>query len=255
MTFEFLVDEYPGDGKKDWPSFIAAGPPWFGAIFKITQGIRYEYAAWAAAQRAPFLLSDRYGDTLFDGFYHFLELQTDGRAQAEWALKHVTMAGGEQRGTIWMMLDVERGGQTIQTITKQIVDDRAGSFSTRWEQLTGTKPTLYGGELLRSVGEHGLLGCGRSAIARYTATLPEQVVIDTGTTEEDLLLWQYTGGTKDQTADNSLRGAPLEAPGCGRTDISVVTKAGGIAAMAAQLAADRAAAPGVIAQLAAASGR
>jgi len=98
------------------------------------------------------------------------------------------------------------------------------SFAGRYQQLTGRLPTLYGGELLRAVGVAGRLGCGRSAIALYGATLLASVVTRTGTDLAHLLLWQYVGA--DQRTPGPA-GYPLEAPGCGRVDISALVAPGG----------------------------
>lgn len=108
-----FVDCYPLDGTKDWNAYIAAGPPWHGAIFKLSQGLAYEYSDWARAQRAPFLASSRYGVDLWDGFYHYLDIGTDGVKQAERFMFLMERVGGEKIGTLWAMVDVERGGQRV----------------------------------------------------------------------------------------------------------------------------------------------
>lgn len=229
MTDPLFVDCYPLDGRKDWSAFIAAGPPWHGAVFKLTQGTRFEYAAWAAAQRAPFLASSRYGVDLFDGFYHYLTLDEDGAAQAEWFWKQMLAIGGELPGTLWAMVDVERGGQR-SIPTKARFDACVGAFCGRYKALSGREATLYGGELLRAMGEHSRMGAGRSAIALYNATLPADVVARTGTDLDHLLFWQYDGDGEAYLPDY-----PKTAPGCGKIDISVLTLPGGLDAMRAAL--------------------
>jgi GH25 family lysozyme M1 (1,4-beta-N-acetylmuramidase) len=234
MTDPLIVDVYPRDGRKDWRAFMAAGLPWCGAIFKASQGGRYRYDEWLTRERSTFLdaAGDRYGVDAFDGFYDFLDLSVPGGPQAELFVRVVEAAGGERRGTLWGMVDVERGGQSIANPSRAQVEDRTREWSERYRQLTGRLPTLYGGELLRSVGVKDRLGCGRSAIALYGATLPSDLVTRTGTDLAHLFLWQYRG-TEPQTI--GPHGYPLEAPGCGAVDTSAMVMPGGIEAMCAQL--------------------
>lgn len=235
MTDPLFVDCYELDGRKDWSEFISAGLPWAGAKFKLAQGLYYEASAWCGEQRRLFVASARYGIDLFDGFYHYLDLNQDGGKQADYFWFLMQKIGGEKIGTLEAMVDVERGGQRAIP-TAQRVFDAVGAWSTRYEALSGRKATLYGGELLRSLGIHrlgapiNLLGCGRNSIAMYNATLPEQVVIETGTDEAHLRDWQYDGD-----GEAYLPGYPKEAPGCGKIDISVLTTKGGLATLAREI--------------------
>jgi GH25 family lysozyme M1 (1,4-beta-N-acetylmuramidase) len=221
-----FVDVYPGDGDKDWPAFIEAGPPWHGAIFKLTQGLDYVYLSWAARQRDAFISSPRYGFDLWDGYYHYLTLHQDGAAQAERFWLYMGKLGGELSGTLPAMVDVERGGQRIMSPSRAQVEDTTRAFAARYQQLSGREATLYGGELLRSVGVRDRLGCGRSAIALYGPRLPSAVIQRTGTDLAHLMLWQYCGD-----GEGYLPGYPHEAPGCGRVDISAMVLPGGLDAM------------------------
>lgn len=230
MTIDPLfVDCYPGDGTKDWNAFIAAGSPWHGSIFKLTQGLDYEYSSWARLQRMSFTRHARYSVDLFDGFYHYLTFHQEGDVQAERFWLYMERIGGERAGTLWAMVDVERGGQRIPNPSRQQVVDRTEAFAERYRVLSGRGATLYGGELLRSVEVGGRLGCDRSAVALYGAELHgagETTVAflrRTGTDLEHLLLWQYCGDGSAQ-----LAGYPREAPGCGKVDISVLTLPGGL---------------------------
>jgi glycosyl hydrolase family 25 len=237
VTDALFVDCYQGDGRKDWRAFCAAGAPWHGAILKATQGDYYA-PGWYGLARRDFLSAagDRYGVDLWDGAYHYLDLSIDGAAQAEYFVRAVSLNGGEKHGTLWGMVDVERGGQRIQAPSRALVEDRVGSFARRYHEMAGRLPTLYGGELLRSLGVGGRMGCGRSAVALYGSALhgphesTEQFLARTGTDLEHLLLWQYCG---DGVA--SLPGYPTEAPGCGKIDISVLTLPGGLPALKSQL--------------------
>lgn len=225
MTDPLFVDCYPLDGPKDWNKFIAAGPPWHGAVFKLSQGVHFEYAQWARQQRQPFLRSPRYGVDLFDGFYHYLDFSQDGRKQADWFWLMVGIAGGERAGTLWAMVDAERGGQHT-ALTRGVVEDVVTAFAERYHELSGRRATLYGGELLRSIGARGLYRCGRSALALYGATLPRDIVLKTGTDYEHLAFWQYDGD-----GEAYLPGYPKEAPGCGKVDISALVLPGGLTAL------------------------
>lgn len=237
MTDPLFVDVYPGDGPKDWHAYIQAGPPWHGAIFKLTQGLDYAYTTWAQVQRAPFVVHERYGHDLFDGLYHYLTFHQDGSTQAERFWLHVERIGGESAGTLWAMVDVERGGQRIANPSRALVEDRTRAFAERYHKLSGRQPTLYGGELLRSVGVTDLLGCGRSAVALYGPRLDAgHGTIDflrrTGTDLEHLMLWQYRGTEPQQ---DGPAGYPMSAPGCGVVDISALTLPGGLDALRSTL--------------------
>lgn len=234
VTDPLFVDVYAGDGAKDWHTFCAAGAPWSGVIIKCSQGTYYRPLEYAMERRS-FLAAagDRIGVDLFEGAYHYLDLSIDGAAQAEYAVRS---CGAPTLGTLWMMVDVERGGQRIKNPSKALVMDRTLGFATRYEQLTGRQATLYGGELLRAVGITDRLGCGRSAIALYGPRLPADVIKRTGTDLEHLMLWQYSGAD-DRTAGPA--GYPLVAPGCGAVDISALVLPGGVAGLRAQLWAER----------------
>lgn len=230
MTLDpLLVDIYAGDGHKDWARYCTAGAPWVGAIIKCSQGTYYKPPEYAVERRA-FLTAagSRHGVDLFDGAYHYLDFSLDGSAQADFAMAAVTAAGGELAGTLPMMVDVERGGQRIKDPSRALVEDRVRSFASRYQTVTGRLPTLYGGELLRSVGVKDRLGCGLSAIALYNATLPASIIQATGTDLAHLMLWQFCAA---DGAPNGPAGYPREAPGCGRVDISAVVIPGGMDAL------------------------
>lgn len=244
MTSPLFVDVYPGDRRCDWAAFCAAGPPWSGAIFKASQGTKFSYLEWLTHNRNQLrdAAGDRFGVDMFDGCYHYLDLAADGAAQADFFVKNVEASGGERIGTLWGMVDVERGGQSIKEPSRALVEDRTRSFAARYRQLTGRAATLYGGELLRSVGVRDRLGCERSAIALYSAELhgpnesTAQLLARTGTNLEHLLFWQYTGA---DSATPSPAGYPTLAPGCGKVDISALTLPGGIEGVRRGLWAER----------------
>lgn len=241
MTMLTMIDLYPGDRRVDWTAYVDAGLPWCGAILKASQGTRYSYTEWTLHQRQQMTAAAgaRYGVDFFDAFYHYIELTSDGRTQADFFWRSIEAAGGEQRGTLWAMVDVERGGQPPALCTRDRVEDVTRAFAARYRELSGRDATLYGGELLRSLGVRDRLGCGRSAVALYSAELrgrtggTADLLRATGTDVEHLMLWQYRG-TEPQGV--GPRGYPMTAPGTtAPVDISAVTLPGGLEALRAGL--------------------
>jgi hypothetical protein len=236
MTIDPLfVDTYVGDHHGDVLQLMEAGPPWHGLVHKLTQGLYHDECERILQFRQVMLDHPRYAVDFWDGYYHFHDLNQDATAQADFFWGKMEKIGGERAGTIWAMIDVERGGQRRIPSAQQVFDS-VGTWAARYEQLSGWKPTLYGGELLRALGIHklngaiNLLGCGRNSIALYGPTLAEHVVIDTGTDEAHLFWWQYDGD-----GEAYLKDYPREAPGFGRIDISVLTCPNGLDGLRAEL--------------------
>ncbi len=239
MISPVLIDLYPLDHKVDWPTFIAAGYPWCGAILKLTQGLDYEYSGWAQVQLAHLFASDRWGDDLFAGFYHYLTFDQPGDVQAERFWTYLTKIGGERAGTLPAMVDVERGGQRVQNPTKSQVTAITRAFCDRYHALSGKTATIYGGELLRALGcKRDEMGGARSAVALYASELhgkgesTAQFLARTGTDLEHTMLWQTCSA---EGAPTGPSGYPREAPGVGRVDINVVILPGGLEAIRALL--------------------
>ncbi len=236
MTDALFVDVYPGDRPCDWRAYIAAGAQWHGAIFKVSQGLDYRYDAWAARQRGAFALSARLGVDLFVGCYHYLTLHQGGSLQADFAITAANAAGLKDGslGTMPLMVDVERGGQRNQNPSRDQVEGVTRAFAARYTERTGREATLYGGELLRSVGCTDRLGCGRSAVALYGRELhgkgesTAEFLRRTGTDLEHLMLWQYSAAGQRSPGP---AGYPMTAPGCGAVDISALVLPGGIEAL------------------------
>lgn len=237
MTDPIIIDLYPGDHRVDWSAYCAAGAPWIGAIFKASQGIKYSYLEWLTHNRNQLrdAAGDRYGVDMFDGMYHYLDLAVSGMRQADYFWSVCEQAGGERVGTLPAMVDIERGGQDRTDPSRAQVEDCTRSFAERYHVLSGRDPTLYGGELLRSVGVTDRLGCGRSAVALYASRLgargdsTAQFLARTGTDLEHTMLWQYCG---TEAHDDGPPGYPLRAPGCDApVDISALILPGGINAL------------------------
>ncbi len=229
-----MVDLYPKDHAVDWPVFLT-DRRWWGAILKLTQGLDYEYSGWAQVQIAHMFASDRWGDDLFGGLYHYLTLDQPGEVQAERMWLYTTKIGGDRFGMLPAMVDVERGGQRHNVVpTKVGLEHVVGAFSERYHKLSGKLATLYGGELLRSLGIADRMGCGRSAVALYASELhgrgesTAQFLARTGTDLEHTMLWQMCAA---EGAPTGPAGYPREAPGIGRVDINAVILPGGLQAM------------------------
>lgn len=239
MKPAIIVDVYQLDGVKDWHAYIAAGAPFAGAIFKLAQGTYYSAHEWAAKQRAAFVASPRYGVDLVEGFYDFVDLSQSGREQADYFQAAMERAGGEQRGTMPAMFDVERGGQKAGLVlTKTLIEHVVGECLARYKYNTGREPSLYGGELFRSTGAR-MDACGavRGVIASYGPHLTADVITRTGIAIDKLELWQYRGSER-QDVGPIVDGEPLPmaAPGCGlNVDMNVVTAPGGLADVIATL--------------------
>jgi hypothetical protein len=238
MTDPLMVDLYPRDHAVDWPVYLA-DRAWCGALLKITQGLDYEYSGWAQVQLAHMFASDRWGDDLFGGLYHFLTLDQPGEVQAERMWLYTERIGGARHGMLPAMVDVERGGQRPNVVpTRTGVEHTTGAFSARYHTLSGKLPTLYGGELLRSLGIRDRMGCGRSAVALYGSELhgkgetTEQFLARNGTDLAHTMLWQYASA---EGAPTGPAGYPREAPGIGRVDINAVILPGGLQALRALL--------------------
>jgi len=245
MIQPLQIDLYPGDRHLDCDAFVAAGYPWCAIVGKASQGTRYRYDAWLRdlMQRFRRAAGDRYGVDLFRAFYAFLDLAEPGASQVDLALEVIAAAaGGEDAGTLPLMLDVERGGQAhAEAISLQQVEDVTCAAAARYRERTGREATLYGGELLRSCRVTGRLGCARSAVALYGPRLGRQLgehaettaefLAATGTDLEHLGWWQYAAA--DGAPTTPPPGYPSVAPGIGRVDISATALPGGVEALRA----------------------
>src|SRR6187402_511332 len=103
MSDPLFVDVYPYDveGTPDWAALIAAGPPWHGAIVKVSEGIggitarqttlgRWFRRQWPEIRAAA---GARYGVDFFRGGYHYLLVGVDAAAQADHYLQRIERAG------------------------------------------------------------------------------------------------------------------------------------------------------------------
>lgn len=236
-----LVDVYPYDvdGRPDWPALVAAGPPWHGAILKVSEGVG-GIAAWQQHLREWFHLQwpalraaagERYGVDFFRGGYHRLLVGTAGALQAEHYLQRIERAGGWAHGDLWPIVDVEEGSGNKSRSRQQVIDTTT-AFAEAVRARTGRGVVLYGGWWLASMGIRDRMGCSWLWYPSCTSSLPAQGHERIGWTARELLAWQYVG-----TGKGGPDGYPTRSP-LGDTGISAVTIAGGGAAALAWLRAN-----------------
>jgi GH25 family lysozyme M1 (1,4-beta-N-acetylmuramidase) len=239
MTTPFdpiFVDEYALDRQADWNKLAMAGPPWHGALLKVSQGLNYNSGPWFprnwAALRQAKLASGR--TDFYRGAYHYIEIAQSGKAQAEYFLALVAAAGGIEADDLWPVVDVETANNGDPS-EQQIVDCTT-EYAETIKIETGRKVMLYGGSFLYDHGITSQMGCDYLWIARYTATLPANVYQRIGWPLEKLFGWQYRADTFHallKTREGITY--PDAAPGCGAVDLTVLTLPGGLEALQAQL--------------------
>ena len=217
-----LIDCYAGDlnGKPDWPTLVAAGPPWHGAIIKATEGVAYAPPwfgwNWNGIKQAA---GARLGVDFFRGCYHYLHFALGGAAQAQYYVNFVNAAGGWDGGDLWPIVDVESANNA--GCTKASVVGTTSDFVAEVKRLTGREVILYGGSLMYDLGITDRMGCAKLWLPRYTATLPANVYQRFGWSLADLFAWQYDGDGESYVA-----GYPATSP-IGKVDISAVIVGGG----------------------------
>ena len=169
-----LVDVYAGDigGKPQWDAVVAA-PNFIGGIIKATQGTNYAPdwfdTNWAKIREAG---GDRYCQDWFRGAYHFLNLQEDGAAQADYYLAKIDKAGGFGPGDIIPIVDVELGGEGTQGADGQIhnrnpnqdasaqqIIDCTTAWANKVREATGQQIMLYGNGAMRDKSINDRMGC------------------------------------------------------------------------------------------------
>lgn len=216
-----LVDVYQKDfnGNPNWPAFLAY-PHSIGAILKATEGLYYRpdwfAKQWRTVENAA---GARYGVDFFRGAYHYLIFKNDGKAQADFYMAAINLAGGFCCD-ILPVVDVELGGDKSanRQASKQQIVDCVSNFSARIKETTGRKVILYGGN---AMAEHGItdhMGCDWLWVARYAPALPAETYLRIGWKLDQVLLWQYAG-----VPDGCfLKDYPYDIPGFGEADLSVV---------------------------------
>ena len=217
-----IVDVYEDDlnGHPNWPALLAAGPPWAGAILKATEGLHYapSWFGWHWTQLAN-LTGPRLGQDFFRGAYHYLRMDHDGAAQADYYCDLVDAHGGRLKGDIWPIVDVEWAGNADATADEVI--GCVTAFSARCKERTGKPTILYGGSMLHDLGIRDHMGCEKLWVARYTRILPKWGYERIGWHLDELFAWQYCGGTESYLEDY-----PKTSP-LGKVDISAVLANGG----------------------------
>lgn len=191
-----------------------------GVIIKATQGTRYLQSAlawfreqWPAIAKAREGAGRDRGDFM-RGCYHYLMFTQDGAAQAEYYARTVERAGGWQVGDIRPIVDIEFGGPSAsnRTASRQQVIDCAWSFSAAIKRITGHRPILYGGSALASLRIKDRLGCQGLWPAAYTRSLKAAEATSIGWTPDEIVMWQYTDGTKGSAVTRRGTRLPIGIP-------------------------------------------
>jgi GH25 family lysozyme M1 (1,4-beta-N-acetylmuramidase) len=237
VTYDpIIVDKYSEDSQADWDTLAASGLPWAGGILKATQGLTFSAPDWLAQNWAALetARTRNFRTNFIRGAYHYYQVADDGCAQAKFFLSTMNKAGGYQLGDLWPIIDVEADGNGNPS-AQQIVDGVCAFVETIATE-TGMPTMLYGNEFLFSQGVTSRMGCSWLWVARYTATLPQEIITRIGWTEDALWGWQYRGDAYNallETPDKVLY--PNSAPGCGTSDLTVLTFPGGLDALCAKL--------------------
>lgn len=230
MSDPLFVDVYPYDveGTPDWAALIAAGPPWHGAIVKVSEGIggitarqttlgRWFRRQWPEIRAAA---GARYGVDFFRGGYHYLLVGVDAVAQADHYLQRIERAGGWDHGDLWPIVAVEEGSNNKARSRQQVIDTTR-TFVEAVRARTGRDVVLRAGWWLASMDIGDTMGCSWFWCPSYIASLPAARYERIGWKADELLAWQYVGDGK-----GALAGYPATSP-LGHSDISAVTIAGG----------------------------
>jgi GH25 family lysozyme M1 (1,4-beta-N-acetylmuramidase) len=209
VTDPLVCDVYEFDlgGRPNVAALKSAGPPWDGLVLKATEGTRYAATRWLSTYWSQASALNRRGT------YLYVHFDQDPIAQAELYIRTMSAVGGLRSGDLPPMVDVERAGNSL--LDPHRIVDCVSKIAARLRSEYGVGPTLYGGELLRSLGVRDHMGCDRLWIARYTATLPASTYRDMGWASP--FAWQYDGD-----GQSHLAGYPQTSP-MGRCDISAMT--------------------------------
>jgi hypothetical protein len=229
MLDPLLVDVYPEDvdGKPNWPALVAAGPPWHGAIIKVSDGVggaapwQVDLKAWFCKQWPAIreAAGPRYGVDFFRGGYAYLQIGLDGAKQADHYLQRIEAAGGWGDGDLWPIDDVEEDQNEMHG--KQETIDTTTLFAETVRARTGRGVMLYGGSWIVDLEICDKMGCSWLWRPRYTATLPPESYEAMGWTRDEVVAWQYAS-----EHGGKLAGYPMTSP-IGATDLSAVIIAGG----------------------------
>jgi hypothetical protein len=215
----FMTDLYAGDMTN--PNFLAVAsyPNMVGVVLKATQGTQY-HPQWFTDNwpRALAAGGPRYGSSWFRGAYHFGVPTVNGATQADYFLDFIDKAGGLSFGDLPPIWDIEGAAWT----SRQQIIDISSQFATRVIMRTGRAPILYAGALLRDTPVTSRMGFGK-------LWTPHLDMTKAGWPLTDYAMWQYAGDGKLYDPASAKYGFPLNIPGYGGEDMSVVLDNGQIA--------------------------
>lgn len=213
------VDTYIGDlgGQTAilMPQLIAAGPPWHSWWGKASEGIAYRYDAWLQACVAAAKKTDRLGKDWWYGTYCYDHFASPFQQVGDNYLQACQVAGVDwtrSNGALNPVIDVESGDNAGATAAQVI--DHVTNLVEYIGKRTGRQVGVYAGSLMFDLGLKTMFEADFFSIARYTATLPQEVETRIGVDPTKVFEWQYDGD-----GQGYLKGYPTISP-IGPTDIS-----------------------------------
>lgn len=219
----FICDFSHWDGDVDADAYVA-DRRYVGAWVKLTQGgggyaheaygVRLVRRLLVAAKKAG-----RLGGDFWVGGYAYLNFDQNGSRQADYLFRTHREAGlldVPVAARLRAMMDVERGSPKSANYDDAgpKVTACARAFSTRWWELTGTRPIAYGRGAWQDLRLRGLLGCVGIVNPAYTRDMPSMDAV--GVPRAAIVAQQYTDGECNRTT------FPTLPPGAHAADTSVL---------------------------------
>lgn len=174
---------------------LAAYPDMCGVIVKISEGLTYAPRAWLARNWPAVRLAGgtRYGSSWFRGAYHYLRIDQDGAAQADFFLDAIEKAGGWGSGDMMPFVDAEASQNS--GATKERIIACVSAFANRIKARTGRGTIYYGRGFMRDYDIKSRMGCVAVWNAGYTGGTMPMTGLSPAFSREDVVLWQYTDGS------------------------------------------------------------
>jgi GH25 family lysozyme M1 (1,4-beta-N-acetylmuramidase) len=211
-----------------WQQLADAGPPWSGAILKVSEG-RFGYSSWFAPHWAA-LGAVQCERLWLRGAYGFWRRAIPGTDQAHVMLREIQRAGGLDDDDL-LAIDVETSAWNAAA-TRCEVEDGVSIMAETLRREAGREVVLYAGVWLAQLGITSRLRCALEWYPSYTAQLYRRVFERIGWDRSSLLAWQGVG--LDARGVHAEWPLPETTP-IGDADINALLLPGGIEAMRARL--------------------